>query len=154
MTNKKIVPYFFIASAILLIDRFTKSLALTLQHEYRINQFLSFDLAFNRGINFGLFNAQGASSFIFINVCIALVIVGVMLYTIYCWRHNEPILGHILVLTGAVSNYYDRLFHGGVIDFILLWLGDWSWPAFNVADMAIVLGIGLMGMYAFTPIKG
>jgi len=49
------------------------------------------------------------------------------------------------ILGGAIGNLIDRLLYGEVIDFLLLYWGDWSWPAFNVADSCITLGvIGLL----------
>ena len=49
------------------------------------------------------------------------------------------------ILGGAIGNLIDRLRYGEVIDFLLFYWGDWSWPAFNVADSCITLGvIGLL----------
>ena len=109
-----------------------------------INQFLSFELSFNRGINWGFFNSMNPAIFAIINILIAAVIIGLAYYTYYCWKLKQPIIGQVLMLAGALSNYYDRMFHGGVIDFIILSWGNWSWPAFNIADSAICLGVGLI----------
>ncbi|MFZ2170915.1 MAG: signal peptidase II [Methylococcaceae bacterium] len=49
-----------------------------------------------------------------------------------------------LVLGGAIGNLIDRLAYGYVIDFLDVYYGDWHWPAFNVADSAITLGVMLM----------
>jgi signal peptidase II len=49
-----------------------------------------------------------------------------------------------LVLGGAIGNLIDRLAYGYVIDFLDVYVGDWHWPAFNIADSAITLGIVLM----------
>jgi signal peptidase II len=49
-----------------------------------------------------------------------------------------------LILGGAVGNLWDRLLSGKVVDFLLLYLGPHQWPAFNVADSAIVVGAGLL----------
>ena len=49
-----------------------------------------------------------------------------------------------LILGGAVGNLIDRLIYGYVIDFIDVYYRDWHWPAFNIADSAITLGIMLM----------
>jgi len=49
-----------------------------------------------------------------------------------------------LVLGGAVGNLIDRLAYGYVIDFLDVYIDTWHWPAFNIADSAIVLGVGLM----------
>jgi signal peptidase II len=141
--SQKINFYILIAFIIIVADRLTKSWALHLSGEKIINQFLSFSLTFNRGINWGFFNSSNPSVFIFINSAIALVILALAYYTFFCWKLKQPIIGHILILAGAVSNYYDRMFYGGVIDFIVFSWGNWSWPAFNIADSAICVGIGL-----------
>jgi signal peptidase II len=49
-----------------------------------------------------------------------------------------------LVLGGAVGNLMDRLLYGYVIDFLDVYYQDWHWPAFNIADSAITLGVALM----------
>ncbi|PTC01165.1 lipoprotein signal peptidase [Thalassospira xiamenensis] len=62
------------------------------------------------------------------------------------WRQN---LAFALILAGAVGNVIDRIVFGYVIDFIDVYAGDWHWPAFNVADMAITIGAVLMLLEAF-----
>ncbi|MGZ8225242.1 MAG: signal peptidase II [Methylococcaceae bacterium] len=49
-----------------------------------------------------------------------------------------------LVLGGAIGNLIDRVAYGYVIDFLDVYVGNWHWPAFNIADSAITLGVGLM----------
>lgn len=49
-----------------------------------------------------------------------------------------------LILTGAVGNLYDRLVYGYVVDFLDFYVGNWHWPAFNVADSCITIGAGLL----------
>ena len=53
-------------------------------------------------------------------------------------------LGLALVLGGAIGNVIDRVAYGYVIDFILFYYKDWSYPAFNVADSAITCGVALI----------
>ena len=53
-------------------------------------------------------------------------------------------LGLALLLGGAVGNLIDRLIYGYVVDFILVYYRDWSYPAFNVADSAITCGVALV----------
>lgn len=62
------------------------------------------------------------------------------------WRQN---LAFALILAGAVGNVIDRLVYGYVIDFIDVYIDNWHWPAFNVADMAITIGAVLMLLEAF-----
>jgi signal peptidase II len=53
-------------------------------------------------------------------------------------------IGLALILGGAVGNLWDRLVSGKVVDFLLFYVGQHQWPAFNVADSAIVVGAGLL----------
>ncbi|WP_163139564.1 signal peptidase II, partial [Arhodomonas sp. KWT] len=49
-----------------------------------------------------------------------------------------------LVLGGALGNVLDRMVHGYVIDFLDVYAGNWHWPAFNVADSAISVGVAML----------
>jgi len=144
MKNNTVNFYGIISLLIIMADRLSKSWALQLPAEKTINEYLSFALTFNRGINWGFFNSQNATTFFLINILIALVILAFIGYTYFCWKLKKPIIGNILILSGALSNYFDRMMHGGVIDFIIVSFKTWSWPAFNVADAAICLGVGLI----------
>ncbi len=52
--------------------------------------------------------------------------------------------GLALLIAGATGNVTDRILHGGVTDFLEVWLGSYRWPAFNVADSAITIGAALV----------
>jgi signal peptidase II len=66
-------------------------------------------------------------------------------------RKDETLLAVALalILGGAVGNLIDRLLYGYVIDFLDVYYQDWHWPAFNIADSAITLGVILMLMESF-----
>jgi signal peptidase II len=53
------------------------------------------------------------------------------------------------VIGGALGNLHDRIRYGEVVDFVDVYVGDWHWPAFNVADMGITLGIIVLVLTAF-----
>jgi signal peptidase II len=55
-------------------------------------------------------------------------------------------VGLALILGGALGNLWDRLFSGRVVDFLLFYIGSYQWPAFNVADSAIVVGAALLAI--------
>jgi signal peptidase II len=59
-----------------------------------------------------------------------------------------------LVLGGALGNLIDRVAYGYVIDFLDVYVGEWHWPPFNLADSAITIGIGLLLLDAFRLRKG
>lgn len=92
----------------------------------------------NFGISFGLFSGL-VSSWI-------LVIIGLLvtIFIYYLMRSASDIIeewGLFLVITGALANIIDRLINGYVIDFIYLHYNSFSWPAFNIADIYITIGI-------------
>jgi signal peptidase II len=64
------------------------------------------------------------------------------------WKNSHSMtttgMGLALILGGALGNLWDRLVSGQVTDFLLFCLGSYQWPAFNVADSAIVIGAGLL----------
>jgi signal peptidase II len=76
---------------------------------------------------------------------------GVLLFVVWAlWSHGGSFatfltrMGLSLILGGALGNLYDRIVHGTVTDFIEVYRGGWSFPAFNVADSAITVGAGLL----------
>ncbi len=100
----------------------------------------------NTGGAFGIFAGKkgGIGSIFF--VAVALVAVGVILYLLHKAKEHERTLSLSLslVLSGAVGNLIDRIRHGEVVDFLDFHLFSYHWPAFNIADSAITIGIGLM----------
>ena len=74
---------------------------------------------------------------------IALIVVSMLL-----WKNSHTLsttgVGLSLILGGAIGNLWDRLSTGHVTDFLLFYVRSYQWPAFNVADSAIVIGAGLL----------
>ena len=134
-------------TGIIFFDRITKALALTLDQEYVINFLVSFDLSFNRGITWGILSSwQGAGNFIVLGTLFIMC-----LLAFYSWHQyvaKRVIYGPIMILAGGCSNLYDRFYWPGVIDFIQVHYQEWHFPAFNVADSSIVIGVLLM-LYSF-----
>lgn len=134
-----------VAGLVLVIDQLTKWLALTALQPYQpepLLPVLNLTLAFNTGAAFSfLADGGGWQRWLLSAVAVA---VGVYLLI---WlrgleaRRRLEVSGLGLILGGAVGNLVDRLRLGGVIDFIDVHVGGWHWPAFNVADSAITLGV-------------
>lgn len=83
----------------------------------------------------------------------ALAIVMSVIMSIWLTRlkEHETLLAVALslILGGAIGNLIDRLFYGYVIDFLDVYYGTYHWPAFNIADSAITVGVGLMLIDSF-----
>jgi len=127
------------------LDRITKWWALrNLDQVIQINDFLSFEFVINRGISWSMFHSESNSAF----YLLTFVIIGVTLflasYAYQRWHDDKFILGEVIILAGGISNIVDRIMYGGVIDFIALNFGIFSWPVFNLADAFIVLGVLFM----------
>lgn len=136
---KKNFLFFGIAFLVVVIDQLTKfavTSALSFSESVVIlNNFFYFTLIKNFGIGFGLLN-NPASRWILILTTI--IIMGIILYYYQDLpRKYLPVVSTSLILGGAVGNLIDRFLFGFVIDFI-----DFRfWPAFNIADSAVTIGV-------------
>jgi signal peptidase II len=148
--------HFLISLGVILLDQFTKWLvnrSITLHDSVvLVPGFLKLTNVQNQGAAFGLFadstSQWRAASLILFSV-IAMCIVTMLL-----WRNSHQItmtgLALSLILGGAAGNLWDRMMHGHVVDFLDFFVGSYHWPAFNVADSAIVVGaFVLMGEILF-----
>jgi signal peptidase II len=102
----------------------------------------------NTGVAFGLFAAGSArrGSWPLVALGVAALAL-VLLFFLRTHRRHRRLLGALaLIVGGALGNLMDRLANGAVTDFLDLHLGSTHWPAFNVADSAITLGIALLAL--------
>ncbi len=142
--------FFLIAAIVLLLDRLTKkavagNIAL---HDsvVIIPGFFRLTHVQNTGAAFGLFAESAAQwkvgALVMFSV-LALIVVSALL-----WKNSHAFstttIGLSLILGGAMGNLWDRMFTGHVVDFLDLYVGSYHWPAFNVADSAIVIGAILL----------
>ncbi len=149
--------WFFVLTAVgsFILDRLSKIYASRFLTDTDISIFpgLKFSLMFNTGISFSLFaSSSGVIAWeltALIAVIVALLIVAWRFYA----RSLVADIGFGLIIGGAIGNFVDRLCIGGVIDFIELYYGRWSWPTFNIADIAIVGGFLLILGEAFYEAK-
>lgn len=139
--NKNSLWYGLWFTFVFLLDRLTKQWALSLATTYVVTPFLAFQLVFNRGISWGMLHSDNQIFFSALTACIVIIILLLARHTYMRYKAGRKVFAEIMVLAGAVSNLVDRIVYHGVIDFIHMHLGDWSWPIFNIADTAIVLGI-------------
>ncbi len=149
--------YLLLAAAVLVADQVTKwmvvaglfglpfagSTLFTLPRPFpvEVTGFFNWVLVGNTGVSFGLFRGAGARWFL---VALSSGIVIAML--IWLWRRPEPLVrtGIGLVVGGAIGNIVDRVRLGAVVDFLDFHAFGIHWPAFNLADTAVVSGVGLL----------
>src|SRR5712691_4474279 len=137
------------AVVIALLDHLSKSAVLaefaasSPDRRLPVTSFLNLLVTRNRGISFGLFNSNtGVSVLIFSAGAVAIVVI--LAFWLNRVRTTPLALAIGLIIGGAIGNVIDRLTYGGVIDFLDFHLGSWHWPAFNLADSAICLGVAAM----------
>lgn len=121
-----------------MLDQTTKYLANNFINPFKsieLLPFLHLVNVRNTGTAFGMFRSLGNNTFIIISI-IAIAFIFFLLI-----KGKENPLGLSLVLGGAIGNLIDRLFYGSVIDFIDVFVGRFHWPAFNVADSSLTIGI-------------
>jgi signal peptidase II len=144
---QKLAPWLGLAAAIVAVDQLTKD---TIERLFDfgdvrpVTGFFNLVLTYNKGAAFSfLAGASGWQKEFLTAIGIAASLVIVYLLA----RHGSQKLFSLalaLILGGAIGNVIDRVAHGHVIDFLDFHWRGWHWPAFNVADSAIVCGAALL----------
>jgi len=138
-----------LSAGVVLIDQVTKWLvidALTLYQRIPILPIFDLVRLHNTGAAFSfLADAAGWQNTLFTGVA-AIVSLGITGWLLTLPSEGRRVLGLglALVLGGAIGNIIDRVLYGYVIDFLLFFYRDWSYPAFNIADSAITCGVVLI----------
>ena len=142
--------FIVIAIVVLFLDRLTKwAVASNIDPQHYIvliPGFFRLTHVENAGAAFGLFadsSAQWKIGALVSFSILALIVVSALL-----WKHSHSLstttIGLSLILGGALGNLWDRMIYGRVVDFLDFYVGSYHWPAFNVADSAIVIGAILL----------
>ena len=153
MASQKIALIGLVAGAVLVLDQTTK--ALVLKHLPLggsipvIPGFFDLTHVHNPGGAFGFLSGMSAEFRGLLFVAVSLLAVGLILY--FYWqtpvRQRFLAVGLSLIFGGAVGNLVDRIRFGIVVDFLDLYAGELHWPAFNVADSAITVGVLIFGYH-------
>jgi signal peptidase II len=96
----------------------------------------------NRGVSFGMFSNLAYSQIIF--SIIVFIILLVMISWLYCAQKLYMSWSLGLIIGGAMGNLYDRIKNGAVADFLDFHIGTYHWPAFNLADSFVFIGVVLL----------
>lgn len=116
-----------------------------------IENFFSITHIRNPGAAFGIFSKLDPSYRLPLLLCITFVALIFIGYLLIKSRqdHRTMRVGLSLVAGGAIGNFYERLIYGEVVDYLDFYLGNYHWPAFNMADVFISTGIGFIFLYTF-----
>ena len=148
--NLRSIPWIILSLAVLVTDRLTKTLVerMTINGWRRTIIPGFFDLVHTRnpGIAFGLLADTRLPWMRLALIGLSVVAAAAMAWLLVAGRAGgqRSRAGIALILGGAAGNLFDRLLDGGVVDFLLFYIRSFEWPAFNVADSAIVIGAGLV----------
>lgn len=152
LSSLKIVSVIF-SLVILCLDRITKAFVVenlmytktypvfsVLLGELKIG--LNWFVTFNYGTAFSFIKVASGSAF-YILSALSILITVVLLGWMYHEDKNNKlnIIAISTIIGGALGNIYDRLTYGFVIDFIDVYAGTWHWPVFNIADIAVSVGV-------------
>ena len=147
---------YLISLSIFLLDILTKNYIqnkIMYGEQVEITSFLRFVHFQNPGAAFSFLSDQGGWQRYFL-IAISLLAVIYIPWLINQYKKNMLIvIGLLLILGGAIGNLYDRISYGYVIDFIYLHIAEFYWPAFNVADSAISIGVLLFLYGSFRSYK-
>lgn len=136
--------YYLVALIVILLDQFTKWLIVKYMELHDsipiIENFFAITSHRNKGAAWGIL--QGQMTFFYIVT--AIVVVGIIYYIEkHVREHKFMTISLCVILGGAIGNFIDRLFRKEVVDFLDFTIFSYEFPIFNVADMALTIGVGL-----------
>lgn len=148
MFSKTGLSFLWLSAVAFISDLFTKYLIVKNFQLYESINFLPFfNLTYvrNTGVAFS-FMAEYSGWQKNVIIGLAIIISAVLLYFLFKNKAEQKLqnTAYALIIGGALANAIDRAYHGFVVDFLHFYWQDWHYPVFNVADIVICLGAGLM----------
>ena len=154
--SKKYLIVAVISMLVIILDQYTKHLIIQSFALYEsldiIQNYVTIVHARNKGIAFGIFAAQGSGTQTILLIITSCLAIAFIFYLVSSLKGKQLYATITLsfILGGAIGNLIDRIRWGEVVDFIDLHWYRYHWPAFNVADSAISLGLVLLIIGMFT----
>ena len=135
---------------IIIVDQYTKQWALHfisdiiektngVHTHVKKTSFFNIVLVYNNGISFGIF-----SNLLFMKNVLFIIISGItafLIYLLFKTKNNINLIAFAFIIGGAIGNLIDRAIYGAVIDFLDFHIKTLHWPAFNIADSAVCIGV-------------
>ena len=127
---------------------------LTLYEPHPVIPYFNIMYAQNFGAAFSFLADKGGwQRWFFAGIAIAISITLMVMMYRQSVKKRLSNIAYALIIGGAIGNLFDRLVHGFVVDYIDFYVGNWHWPTFNLADMAICIGAALVIFEGFLPDK-
>lgn len=140
---------------IFLADFFSKKWVMThieMGEFIQVTSFFKLVYTVNRGVSFSMFSVSQSYG-VYILLALTGVIAAFVLYLMIQSKILMERLSFAFVFAGAIGNIFDRMQIGGVVDFLYFHYNQYYWPAFNIADSCICVGVFLLFFYHFYVIK-
>ena len=134
-----------IAGLVIVVDQVSKIVVLSALGPFQgvsVTPFLNLVVVLNTGISFGLFASESELAR-YLLVALALIVSIILMRWLASSTNRFVCAALGMIIGGAFGNVIDRLVHKAVVDFLDFHLYGWHWPAFNVADSAITIGVAL-----------
>ena len=142
------LKWIWLTIVVVVIDQLTKyvaSVSLELHQPIAVMPMLNWTLMHNPGAAFSFLHDAGGWQRWFFSVIAITVSVVIILWIKKLERHEKwQAIALALILGGAIGNVIDRVWLGYVVDFIDVYYQHWHWPAFNIADSAIFIGVAMI----------
>ena len=139
--------WLWLSAVVVILDQLTKHWveeSFVVYETFPVTSFFNLTLVYNKGAAFSfLADAGGWQRWFFTGL--ALLVSTYLVYWLMQLKKNQVLLplAIAMLIGGAIGNVIDRFLYGHVIDFLDFYIQNWHWPAFNLADSAIVLGVTL-----------
>ena len=148
--KNKYVLLFFVSGVLIVMDQYTKlmvSLHIPLNYSVKVvEDFFNLTHIRNSGVAFGLFASQQSEYKALMFIAISTIAIIAILVIFHQTPKEKKMVqtGLILIFSGAIGNLIDRILHGEVIDFVDFFINRSHFPAFNIADSCITVGVIMM----------
>lgn len=155
---QKHIILIIVASAVIILDQLTKAIITQYLYLHQsievVSGFFNITYIRNPGAAFGLFHDSGEVFRTIFLIGVSIVALGAIFFVYRRAKANLPAcIALSLIAGGAIGNLVDRIRFGEVTDFLDFYIGQYHWPAFNVADSAITIGV-LLAIFFFKESKG
>lgn len=152
--NARLLGWLGVAAGVVALDQLTKWLVLLnlpAGEIITLTSFFKLVHVYNEGAAFSfLAGHSGWQRWFFVGL--ALLVCGWLLHMLRQHQHETALpIAFTFIMGGAIGNVIDRLYHGAVVDFLYFHYQQYGWPAFNLADSAICVGVAIMLWSQFRP---